>query len=79
MFWSTTVIRELRLEPGLSYAYVKTIGKITSLCVSDNPVINSNLAYDTLPPAAVFYKRNNLSFPSTRLSGLEKHSGCFAD
>jgi hypothetical protein len=33
MFWSTTIIRELTLESGKSYTYVKTIGKITSLCV----------------------------------------------
>jgi hypothetical protein len=30
MFRPTTTIRELTLEPGQSYAYVKTIGKITS-------------------------------------------------
>jgi hypothetical protein len=33
MFRSTTIIRELTLEPGKSYTQVKTIGKITSLCV----------------------------------------------
>jgi hypothetical protein len=33
MFRSTTIIRELTLEPGWSYAYVKAIGKITSLCI----------------------------------------------
>jgi hypothetical protein len=28
-----TIIRELTLEPAESYTYVKTIGKITSLCI----------------------------------------------
>jgi hypothetical protein len=33
MFRSTTIIRELTFEPDYSYTYVKTIGKITSLCI----------------------------------------------
>jgi energy-converting hydrogenase Eha subunit C len=33
MLWATTIIRELTLEPGVSYTYVKTISKITSLCI----------------------------------------------
>ena len=33
MFRSTTIIRELEIEPGLSYIDIKTFSKITSLFI----------------------------------------------
>jgi hypothetical protein len=33
MFRSAAIIRELTFESGYRYTYVKTIGRITSLCV----------------------------------------------
>jgi hypothetical protein len=47
MFQSTTIIRELAFEPGLSYTYVKTIGKI-----SENFNIPRKPTYELAPLGA---------------------------